>query len=107
MTDEMKPKRVGKPRPARLLGDEVLVEVRGLMRARGIRQRDLADAINVSTRTIRRVLSGERDVCLDDLGTICDILGVDLVDVINTADERLPEQARRFGPRRRYRQSRS
>lgn len=50
--------------------------------AAGLRQTDVADRLGVPQSFVSKYERGERSLTLTELETICDVLGMDVVDLI-------------------------
>lgn len=60
-------------------------DLRNIREEKGITRKEIADEINTSEETIRRIEKGENDPRLSTIVPICNFLNVELSDVINSS----------------------
>ena len=62
--------------------------------ARGLAQARVAEEAGISPSQLSRALTGKKVFTLDQLDAVCDVVGVDLIDVIAAADAATPSRPR-------------
>jgi transcriptional regulator with XRE-family HTH domain len=83
---------------------QIRENVKHLLKARGIDQKDLAFAIHKHPTTINKFLKGTREVQLGDLDAMADVLGVDVYQLFQPGLSSVTERRhheRRVGLERR------
>ena len=64
---------------------ELLKAYRGLMRARGMTHRELAEKLGVSSITIKRIFKPGSDTSLERLDNMCAAIGIGIDDLVQFA----------------------
>ncbi|NJI61149.1 helix-turn-helix transcriptional regulator [Microbacterium oxydans] len=62
---------------------------------RGLAQARVADEAGISPSQLSRALTGKKVFTLDQLDAVCDVIGVDLIEVIAAADAATKARPRR------------
>ncbi|WP_162817545.1 helix-turn-helix domain-containing protein [Microbacterium paraoxydans] len=65
--------------------------------ARGLAQSRVADEAGISPSQLSRALTGKKVFTLDQLDAVCIVVGVDLIDVVSSADAATKSRPRPVG----------
>jgi transcriptional regulator with XRE-family HTH domain len=76
---------------------QILAALKAELKARGLRQRDVAEQLGVGLATVKRWLAGD-GLTTEHLEDLCALAGVDLLDLIATAAQPLSTLIDRFTP---------
>lgn len=76
---------------------QVLALLKAELKARGLRQRDVAERLGVALATVKRWLAGD-GLTVERLEELCALAGLDLFDLVATAAQRAHTLLDRFTP---------